>query len=170
MHNVVLYLTNVVTPVPSYFVSLIQLIQYNDGELFFECKENDRLLSLPLSLLVNFTTANRCNPFVSPSSREVAHFDLTLSSLSHRLCDIAKLLLVTYKVLFFITYYSEREYLRHFLRLLATLEYTGHVLRNQKGTLDKMLDIVQEVNVHLGTFFYSRSCIYGPSFAVLRRH
>ncbi|XP_070576705.1 cation channel sperm-associated protein 1-like isoform X1 [Ptychodera flava] len=42
--------------------------------------------------------------------------------------------------------YSEREqaYLGHFLLLLAAIECNGHIHRNQKGTLDKITDLVQE--------------------------
>ncbi|XP_072030492.1 cation channel sperm-associated protein 1-like [Amphiura filiformis] len=37
----------------------------------------------------------------------------------------------------------DKEYLGHLLRLMASLEYNGHVLQNQQGTLDKMIDMVQ---------------------------
>ena len=41
---------------------------------------------------------------------------------------------------------SDKEYLSHLLKLLASLEYNGHVLQNQQGTLDKMVDMVQVVS------------------------
>ncbi|XP_022081597.1 cation channel sperm-associated protein 1-like isoform X2 [Acanthaster planci] len=42
--------------------------------------------------------------------------------------------------------YSDRDriYLAHCFRLLAAIDYNGNLSRNQKGTLDKIVDTVQE--------------------------
>ncbi|XP_054758699.2 cation channel sperm-associated protein 1-like [Lytechinus pictus] len=39
---------------------------------------------------------------------------------------------------------SDKKYLGHFLRLLAAIEQNGHILRNQQGTLDKVILLVQD--------------------------
>ncbi|XP_038046707.1 cation channel sperm-associated protein 1-like [Patiria miniata] len=39
---------------------------------------------------------------------------------------------------------SDRLYLAHCFRLLAAIDYNGNLSRNQKGTLDKIVEIVQE--------------------------
>ncbi|XP_030854941.1 cation channel sperm-associated protein 1 [Strongylocentrotus purpuratus] len=39
---------------------------------------------------------------------------------------------------------SEKKYLSHFLQLLASIEHNGHILRNQQGTLDKVVLLVQD--------------------------
>ncbi|XP_071789884.1 cation channel sperm-associated protein 1-like [Asterias amurensis] len=38
----------------------------------------------------------------------------------------------------------DRQYLAHCFRLLASLDYNGNLARNQQGTLDQILEVVQE--------------------------
>ena len=43
---------------------------------------------------------------------------------------------------------SDKQYLAHCFRLLASLDYNGNLARNQQGTLDKIVEVVQEVTVN----------------------